>query len=257
MSGLVQGRSRVRVELGYGRVFEYEFRLGQGGPMTINIRPEEIKQTITDAKAQTAVGLSVSFAGLEAPQKAAREIDDARNFYRKSKYDKAAAALHKALQVYPKYPEARNELGMVYRTQKRLAEAEKVFHEAIRYDPNWVTPYINLAAVAMANNRADEAAGLGRKLVELNPNLGAGYFYIAACFVSTGNQSEAQKGALEAERRSHADLPQVHLLLARVYQALGNMNQCADQLREYLKDAGNADNAAEVEAALKLIKIPK
>ncbi len=252
--GEIQGRSYIRVELGYGREFEYEFRLGRGGPMIINIRADEIKRTIVDTKAQTATGLSVSFAGLEAPKEAALDMDRARDLFAKKKYDKAAEALREALQLYPKYPEALNELGMVYRMQKRMPEAEKAFNEAIGYDPNWVTPYINLGSLAMVNNQVDKVANLGKKLAELNPNLGAGYFYSAAACLSAGNLLEAKQSALEAERRNHADVPQVHLVLARIYQALGDTKPYADQLRAYLKDAPSAENASEVNTELRRIK---
>ena len=64
--------------------------------------------------------------------------------------------------------------------------------------------------------------------------------YNAAANLHLHNLSEAERSALKAAEIDKHDIdPRVHFLLARIYEAKGDRTGEADQLREYLKYAGD------------------
>jgi hypothetical protein len=59
------------------------------------------------------------------------------------RFDEAAAAYQRAIQIQPKFPIAYNNLGNTLRMQKRLAESLRCFDEALRQQPGYVNAHKN------------------------------------------------------------------------------------------------------------------
>ena len=73
------------------------------------------------------------------------------------------------LDVNPGYAITYNNLGFVYATQKRFADAEKAWLTALVFDPWYAAPHQGLAIIyAIANNKEQSLAH-----IEALINLGA------------------------------------------------------------------------------------
>lgn len=248
-------RYELRIEVGPGIEYVEEVDFGFNFPVMVHIRNQGLRRTeFADAKDEGAGGTVISLASLSVPKNAAKEFDKGRELGLKKKYDEALARLRKATELYPKYAEAFNEIGLVYRRQSQNDEAQKAFEAAIAADPNWVGSYLNLATLQLAANQPQQLLETTQKIIKLNPNLGPAYFFQSVANFSMGRLAEAEQSALIADRKEHAQVPQVHLLLARIYQFKGDRAEQSKQLKAFIKESPNAPNIEKIRAELEQLK---
>jgi tetratricopeptide (TPR) repeat protein len=78
--------------------------------------------------------------------------------------------LQKAVKLSPQYPEALNNLGVLYVRDQQLPEATVAFQECIRVAPEFDEAYLNMARVYVALGKRSEAREILRQLLERHPN---------------------------------------------------------------------------------------
>ena len=88
-----------------------------------------------------------------------------QNYYRES-----AIYLQKAIEIYPEYWDAYNNLGLVYKYANQLELAEKVFDLLLRKNPNYTKGYYNQATVKLAAEKGKEAFENFKIYSETNPS---------------------------------------------------------------------------------------
>lgn len=116
----------VRVGMGVRTDFDEAVRLlGQGQ----NERGIEKLRAVTEA----------------APQLASAHINLGIAYRRVEDWERAEAAVERALEVSPNHPVAHNELGMVLRRQGRFEEARASYEQALRVAPGFYYARRNLA----------------------------------------------------------------------------------------------------------------
>ena len=244
-------RYEVRVDLGNGWEYREEVDFYQNFPATIIIRENGLRRgTFTSGK-DVGDGTIISVASLEVPKKAKKEFKKARKAARKKKYEEALRRLQKATEIYPQYAEAFNEMGMIYRGQKQREEARQAFEQAIAADPNWVHSYVNLASLQQSANQPRKLLETSNRILQLYPTLGPGHFFHSVANLSMGRLEEAEKSALRADSREHPRVPQIHLVLARIYRHRGEWAKAEKQLRTFLKERPKASNADQIKAQIK------
>jgi Flp pilus assembly protein TadD len=84
--------------------------------------------------------------------------------------ERAYEFLQKALKFRPAYPEALNNLGVLYLRTLRRDEAVASFEECIRVAPGFDQAYLNLARVYAIEGKADKARSLLVKLLKQHPD---------------------------------------------------------------------------------------
>ena len=83
--------------------------------------------------------------------------------------DRAYEYLQKALQLRPEYPEALNNLAILYLRTQRRDEAVAKFEECMRVAPGFDQCYVNLARVYEIEGAADKAREVLKKLKDRQP----------------------------------------------------------------------------------------
>ena len=84
--------------------------------------------------------------------------------------DRAYQYLQKALSVRPGYPEALNNLGVLYLRTKRRDQAVASFEECIRVAPAFDQSYLNLARVYGLEGSRDKARTVLLELLKQHPD---------------------------------------------------------------------------------------
>jgi Flp pilus assembly protein TadD len=77
--------------------------------------------------------------------------------------------LQKALQYRPGYPEALNNLGVLYLRTKRRDQAVASFEECMRVAPSFDQSYLNLANVYAIEGDAEKARAVLLELLKQHP----------------------------------------------------------------------------------------
>jgi tetratricopeptide (TPR) repeat protein len=195
---------------------------------------------------------TVGVAALQVPAKAKRNYEDACAALKAKKVVDAEKNLRKAVQQYPKYPAAWVTLGQTLEVQQKTAEARDACSQALADYPNYLPAYLCLADIAGSTQHWDEMLKLSARAIELDPADDAvAYVYNAAANFNLHNLSEAEKNALKASEMDKGNRePRVHFLLAQIYEAKGDRDSEANQLREYLKFVNDPAESAMVKQYL-------
>lgn len=202
---------------------------------------------------EAAVGSpTVSVARLGVPGKASSEYQKACGAFKGKRLPEAEAHARKAIQIYPHYAAAWVILGQTLDAQNRRDEARMACSQASNVDPGYSPPYICLADFAASDNDWEQVSKMSKRALEVDPASNAyAFFYSAEADLHLRQLPEAEWHALSAAKLdTWHRLPQVHFLLAKIYEVEGDPRAEAAQLREYLKLVPNDPNSATAKNAL-------
>jgi tetratricopeptide (TPR) repeat protein len=195
---------------------------------------------------------TVSVARLAVPGKATSEYQKGCGAFKGKRLDEAEQHVRNAIQLYPNYAAAWVVLGQILDAQKKRDDARQACSQARSVDPTYVAPYLCLADFAASEGNWEEVSILSGGALALDPAGNAySFYYAAAGALHHGNLSQSEKDAQNAVKLdTWHHIPQVHLVLAEIYQAQGNSHGQAIQLHEYLKFAPNSRDASTVKTTL-------
>jgi Flp pilus assembly protein TadD len=95
-------------------------------------------------------------------------------YAQQNRLETAADYLRKAIRLRPDYPEALNNLGVVFVRGQNYAKAEEQFKTGIHVAPQFDQSYLNLARLYLLRNDKEKAKEVLLDLLRLQPqNLGA------------------------------------------------------------------------------------
>jgi len=201
---------------------------------------------------------TVEVAGLQVPSKAQREHNEGCAALRNSKAVEAETHLRKAVKQWPKYSAAWVVLGQVLEAQQKADEAYEACSQPLATDSNYLPAYLCLADISARSESWNKVLQLSARALEIDPtNNPVAYDYNAAANFHLHRLPEAEKSALRAAEidKGNAD-PRVHFLLAQIYEAKGDRESEAAQLREYLKFATDPNDVAMVNRYLSELEKP-
>jgi Tetratricopeptide repeat len=219
------------------------------GSDVLGITSTESCNTWTEAGVHSP---TVSATRLEVPSKASSEYQKACGAFKDRRFSAAEDAVRKAIDLDPNYVAAWVVLGQVLDAQKKTDDARKACSQAMTVDPTYVPPYICLADFAAKDDNWDEVSRLSTRAMELDPVSDVYAFYFTAAAEYHLHQIlKAETDALSAVRLDiWHHLPQVHRLLAKIYEIKGDSHSEMAQLKEYLKQAPNSDDSAAMKSLL-------
>jgi hypothetical protein len=201
---------------------------------------------------------NVGIADLQVPAKAQREHEDGCAALRHSKTIEAEGHLRKAVKQWPKDLAAWVVLGQLLEAQHKTDEAYGACSQPLATDSNYLPAYLCLADISAHSESWTEVLELSTHALEIDPtNNAVAYDYNAAANFHLHRLPEAEKGALRAVEidKSNTD-PRVHFLLAQIYEAKGDRQSEAAQLREYLRYASDPNDVVMVKRYLSELEKP-
>jgi tetratricopeptide (TPR) repeat protein len=182
----------------------------------------------------------VSARYLAAPEKARKELENAREARRKGDCKSAIAHGKKAVSIAPDFAVAYAETGMCQVLQNDLGSAKESFDLAIQKDPKFLYGYIGLANVEAKRknwNDAAKALGLANKA---QPDRAEPFYELARLQLETGHLDKAELAAKTALTKDSTRLPDLQFLLARIYVLQGKQQEAMNWLQEIANK--NPDN---------------
>jgi tetratricopeptide (TPR) repeat protein len=195
-------------------------------------------------------GTSISVTSALAPSAAKKALEKAREEEKKGKSSQAEQSLEKAVQIYPKFAVAWNELGRIQLEKHDVASAKHSFEQAVGADPKYVNPYNSLAALAFQAGEWPNVADITNQLLSLNPvNFPRAYFYNGIAQYYLGDIDAAEKITRQGIRVDDAhDVPQLEYLLGIILMKKHQYQQASEQLERFIS---RAKEPSEIEEAKK------
>jgi len=201
-------------------------------------------------------GSTISTTTLRAPDDARRAYDKGRKAFDENKFPEAEKDLSKATRIFPGFAAAWSLLGDIHQHQKQLDLAVKEYQQSIQADPQFVNPHFGLALVAMQEKRWPDAVQFTDKVLKMNAAAyPSAYFYNSVANYNSGRVDVAEENAkkykaLDTEHRH----PDVCLLLGQIFIHKQDYASAAQEMRDFLAIAPNANNAQEVRDTLKRLE---
>lgn len=146
-------------------------------------------------KGETIRALSSALEGVKVQP----DNPDLRNllgliYFRQDKYDLAEREFKKAIELAPKLTEAYTNLGSLYYTTERYAEAEEILTQAMG-NPLYLYPeniYNNLGLVQLMLGKEEEARASFEKAISLREDYYLPYLNLAKLWRDKGNNKAAR-----------------------------------------------------------------
>jgi tetratricopeptide (TPR) repeat protein len=199
-----------------------------------------------------AEGSIVSAISLAAPRNARKAFEKGSDLAQRKKLDDAMKSYRQAVDVYPRYAAAWFELGKLQAARGQADAAHQSFDAAVEADPRYLDPYLQLSRLALRAGNWRELADVTGRAVKLDPfDYPQQFFYNSVANYNLRNMEAAEKSAREAEKLDTGHhYPQVSQLLGAILAQRQDYTGAAAEMRNYLKLAPGAADAATVRAQL-------
>ena len=199
---------------------------------------------------------TISMADLGIPVRAQKEFDRANQWVAKQDLTRAIQSLNRAIDIYPAYADAYNNLGVVYaRLGDRVRERE-VLQKAISINDHFAPAYVNLGRMNISTGDFASAETALNKAAALDPTDAMTLVLLTYAefmdhhldqVIATSQKAHTLQG-------THAF---VHQVAARAYEQKHDAANAVTELEQFLKEepqGTRADIARKELASVRAIR---
>ena len=161
--------------------------------------------------------------------------------------EEAAAArrlLEKSARALPRDPDAQFELAMFHSGRKDYLEAEKAFRRSLDIKSD-VRALVGLGDALAGQGKPQEAQEQFQKAVEMDPSHMQAYTRLVRMLLVAKNNTKVVE-MLEEAVRTHPDILELRLHLARTYLSTGDLDDAQKVLAPVLDDLALGPDARRV-----------
>lgn len=226
----------------------------KGAPAVLNISLKYKENAAHKEASNGASVVSVAELDKSIPEKARKEFTRGSEAARAGKTDEAITHFRKAVEIYPDFMMAHNDLGVQLMSLKRLEEAAEQLRLAAKLDPKAFNPQLNLGIVLVEQQQFAEAAVALDKAITLNPQSAAARLYAGEAYVALGDADRAEKNLKSAFTLGGADYAAALFQLGNLYMGRGEREKALQSFEAYLAAAPDAANAAEARRLVSVLR---
>ncbi|HEX5731635.1 MAG TPA: tetratricopeptide repeat protein [Blastocatellia bacterium] len=195
-----------------------------------------------------AIDANMPESARKAYEKGAKSADS-------NKANDAIKHLQEAIQAYPNFYAAHALLGDQYSKLQRYDEAVSAFQKAIDLKSDGADAHVGLGVTFVKQKRYNEAIAPLRKGVELNKQSSTPYLFLGLAEMFTGDYAAAEADLLRAYEIGKQ--PMARLYLANLYEMKGDPARAIIQLKAFLKETPNLNEARQADIRQAIEKLEK
>jgi len=197
-------------------------------------------------------GTTISMVSLLAPKDARKAFEKGMAYEKKNNLDAADKEFQRAVEIYPKFAAAWAEIGRIQATHNEILDARKSLDEAIKCDPRFLSPFVQIAMLDMQARKWQSLAEITDRAIRLDPfEFPQIYLFNAVGYYNLKNIDAAERSIQAAAKLDTLQqMPEVSHLQGLILIQRHNYPAAAERLRNYLKLAPDAEDAAEVQTQL-------
>lgn len=201
----------------------------------------------------TALGTPATiFVQADVPENVVKIYEKAITDLDNKKEKQGLEGLKSALEIYPKYYNALERLGMEYIRLGHYDVAEILFNIAIDVNPKGFKSWYGLAYSQYSTKKFAEASTSIQKAIVLNASSPDALLLSGTLKMNAKQFDEAEKHLLKAKELAQGTNPQVHWKLALLYgNHLKRYADAAKELKLFLKAEPNAKDAEKINNTIK------
>jgi tetratricopeptide (TPR) repeat protein len=218
-----------------------------GSPSVVTITLKE-KKSSTRTKTNNTV--STGELSTDIPPKAKKEFDRASDASREGKIDEAITHLRKAIELFPSYLMAHNDLGALLLEQEKFSDAEAELRKAMGLDPKAFNPQLNLAIVLIKQTRFEEARDLLNRALSLESNSPAARYYLGESLEGLYELDLAVKEYTTAHSLGGPTFAIAQFRLGNIFMKRGKRDLARKAFETYIAEAPKGTGVAEAKRRL-------
>jgi tetratricopeptide (TPR) repeat protein len=220
-----------------------------GSPSLVSITLAEKKS----AAKPSATVVSVGELDPAIPGAARKEFERAGDSAQAGNIDEAIKHLRKAIDIYPRYLMARNDLGTHLLSQGKLVEASEQFRTAIDIDPKAFNPRLNLGIVLVQQREFSKAAETLKVAITINGESPAAHLYNGLAFEGLNDLINATAELESAHQLGGPTFAVALFHLGQIYATNGDRTNARRMFEAYLKESPDGPQAAESRKMLSIL----
>jgi Flp pilus assembly protein TadD len=211
--------------------------------MTIRLRTRE------DVRSKTEKPSVISATNAGVPKRAMDLYQKASKLAGAKDYKGAIEQLKLAVEKYPAFVNALNEIGVLYLRLNEFEMADKALKAALKIKPDAYEPLINRAIALFRLARFKDAEIVLRETLKAKAESSVAYYYLGRTLNKMARNAEAETAYLTCIKMSPGEFKEAHRLLALIYLERGTSQRVIEELETYLKlvpTAADADHLRKV-----------
>jgi tetratricopeptide (TPR) repeat protein len=158
--------------------------------------------------------------------------------------------LNGALAIDPGYPDALNNIGVLYRRRGDLSAAMGFFRRSVESDPDYYPAWFNLGGCLLAFGRFDEALAANRRAQEQRPEDPVPNSQLALNYYYMRKYEEASEYFKKVARLDPSNAVSPQLFLAQIAIRNKNVEDAEIYVQEFLKFHPNSPHLAGLKHSL-------
>ncbi len=197
------------------------------------------------------VGLS---GGPVLAPKAREVLNKALQALQANNLEEAEKHLSEAMRLAPGHPDVLYLQGVLYLRRSKWAEAQSVLEKATQIDSKHARALAALGTALSNQGKYGAAIAPLEKSVQLSPGSWETHWTLAKAYYYHKQYPEALKTSQRALTESNGKAPEIALLVAQSLSANGRYQDCAQALRDFLKDHADHPEAVTAQRWLTRLK---
>ena len=232
IDNLPSGRKPYRLTVtadGYYAVQEELDLRSAGGTVTVRVVLTRI------SKAQQREESPPEFTALRAPHRARRAFERGARALQAHQLPDAQRDFSEAIAEYPCYARAHTALAALLVAKRDLTAAEAALRKAIQCDPGFPDGFASLGRLLNTEKRFAESEQVLQQGLRLSPKAWELYDQLAAAHHNLGSYSQATEEWLHAMTLNPQAPSELHAKLAAAYLQQGNSEKAYVEFQAYLR----------------------
>jgi Flp pilus assembly protein TadD len=164
---------------------------------------------------------------------------------------RAIEELNKALEIFPNFMSALNQLGVQYMELKQWEKATDALRKAIKISPDAFYPHLNYGIVLVQLKDYKNATSELQFAVQKDRTSAVAHFYLGRALINLGQYDAAENALRQTITIGGDQAVEAHRYLGAVYIEKRDSARAADELDTYLKLAPNAKDAERIRGIIK------
>lgn len=193
----------------------------------------------------------------KVPEAARKEFEKGVELSEKGKFKDAAERFKKAIDLYPSYLTALNNLGAQYLKLGKWAEAEEQFQKAVDLDSKSFSPRLNLAIVLIEQKKYVPAIENLNHALSIDSSSPTVHLYAGIASIGIENIDQAERELKTAISIGGPQQSLAHFFLGLTYIKKGEREPAIAELKAYLDKQPEGDKAARARQLIEKLKQSK
>jgi len=218
----------------------------------------ELFQLVADRSSSTDNSTTAAkVVNANLPAEATREFDKGESALARgggeANLQEAVRHWEKAVGIYPAFLEAHLRLGTAYMDLKQWDKAEAALRRAIEIDPKTANAWFALGELYIQQKRTDDAERALREGLAVENRSWQGHFALGRLYLGKRETVKAAR-QIALTIQLNPNLADAHLLAGNIFLHAGNREYALAEYQDYLRLAPNGEYAAQVRQTLQKLR---